>query len=102
MKKFLISVMILFYALSFSAAMDATGDAKKFNKIEESMVYDSFLLPNIGLDIVVNIIQSDTEISGVLVSVHKDGIVIKTLFSSIYIPKSSIGYVKTKPAMVKK
>lgn len=102
MKRFLVIFILVIGVLNFSGAIDSTSDVKKFNKIDETGAYDLFLLQNIGKDITVNIIQSDINISGILLSVHKDGIILKSFFSQVFIPKEAIAYVKVKIEPAKK
>ncbi len=102
MKKILIIVLLLLI-LVFSYSADLTSDIKiNKNRISDVSGYEIFLFQNIGQDIVVNILQSDVNISGILINVYKDGIIVKSFFTDIYIPKTAIAYIKSKPNIPKK
>jgi hypothetical protein len=96
MKKIFLVIVLLSFFLNLSSA-DATSDAKtKTGKSDELYSLDAFLAQNTGNDVVVNILNSDTDIIGVLTGYSKDGIIVKTFINNIFISKASIAYIKAK------
>jgi hypothetical protein len=64
--------------------------------------YDSFFKENVGKEIIVNLNTIDISMSGTLLEVYDDGIILQTYFDKIFIAKASIAYAKVKIAIKKK
>jgi hypothetical protein len=90
MKKNIILIIIL-SVLSFNLFPENTIDAKENG-------FDSFLINYVSFDVAVYISTNDVTISGKLLDVYKDGIVVQSsmLKKIIFINKSSIAYVEIK------
>lgn len=68
------------------------------NTISNESGFDVFFKENIGQEISVIILNLDITITGTLLAVYKDGIVIQTTIGKLeyLIPKTSIAFAKTK------
>ncbi|MCK4798432.1 MAG: hypothetical protein KAT05_13715 [Spirochaetes bacterium] len=97
-KKTFLCIFIILFALSFSIAQDDTKQKTKQateNNLSE-YGYDIFFTQNIGKEITVTISNLEITITGTLIAVYKDGIIVKSLIKKIFIPKQSIAFAKTK------
>ncbi len=86
MKKIIIILSLIFIFFNINYAQDNSGNNG----------YLIFLKDNIGKEIVVNLSNIDVSISGVLIEVYDDGIILQTKFNNFYIQKNSIAYIKIK------
>lgn len=68
------------------------------NTLSNESGFDVFFKDNIGKEMSVTILNLDITITGTLLAVYKDSIIIQTLIGKIeyLIPKASIAFVKTK------
>jgi len=87
-KKAIILVLTIL-CLSFVVFAEDEGNSS-------TNAYDAFFEQNIDKEITVTIIENDINITGVLLKVFEDGIIVDSMFSTNYIPKMSIAYARVK------
>lgn len=94
MKKLLLITFIALLYCSFLFSQDNNTNNKKG--------FQLFLSNHIGKDIVVYIFSNDITISGKLLEVYEDGIVVKPLFKElVFINKNTISFVEIKKPTAK-
>ena len=112
MKKYLISGFFLVLCFLNAFGQDASGDTKTAKTAlvtydsylvnENKSGYDTIINENLGREISVNLKDNDTIITGALTAIYNDGIVLKSLFNIVYIPKQSISFIRLKTDIIKK
>jgi hypothetical protein len=96
-KMFILAILAVFFCTFVHSQDNSENRAEQEIKVKigTSEGYDTFFNKNIGNDIVVVINNMDTSITGKLITVYSDGILMLSVFSEIYIPRSSIAYAKS-------
>ena len=93
MKKNILFIFIFLCLLNFAQSQNKKS-GKNIVRVESG--FDIFFKQNIGKEIVICISNIDITISGILISVHKNSIIIQSSFNKIFIPKKSIAFAKIK------
>lgn len=90
-KKVILILVVIICCVSFVISEE--------NKSEGNMsvnAYKIFFDQNVNKEISVSIKDLDINITGLLLEVYEDGIIVETMFSTTYVPKESIAYAKVK------
>lgn len=89
--KLLVMFLLISVSFFYLASQEKSDNVIKGN----SSGFEDFLTKNIGKDISVTINNLDTTISGTLLKVYNDSVIIQTIFNKqVLILKNSIAYIK--------
>lgn len=78
-----------------TVAYSQTDNNSQKNNLINQSGYDTFVKSLIGTNVAVIIAHVDITISGTLIDVYQDGILLQTVFKDkVFIPRESIAYIK--------
>ena len=94
MSKKLLAVFTILFLLAIPSFSDETGDTN----IVEKTGFDTYLSQFIQYNVTVYISANDVSVSGKLLEVYKDGIVIESMLlkKNVFINKDFISYIDIK------
>lgn len=97
-------LLIILFSMLNSGMVHAQSDNITFvndEREESANAYYGYLNDKIGSEITVAIKDVEVNITGQIIRIYDDGLIIQALFQDIFIPRSSIAYIKANTSKSK-